>query len=132
MKLPFQQEGGMKKVLIVDDEKEIRITFEEIFRNELGFDSVTFASDGLEAFTECSLQTFDVITLDHNMPFLKGDDFLFALRNKPGINQQTCVIMISAFLPELPEAIRTIENTFFVDKPVDFKRFTRYVNMIVK
>lgn len=122
----------MKKVLIVDDEKEVRMTFEDYFRNQLGFDSITFASDGLEAFTESALQKFDVITLDHHMPFLRGDQFLTALRSKPGINQQTHVIMISAHLPELEEHIRTIENTFFIDKPVDFKRLQRYVNMTRK
>jgi two-component system nitrogen regulation response regulator NtrX len=123
---------AMKKVLIVDDEKEIRNIYEEIFRSELGFESVTFAGDGLEAFTECTLQKFDIITLDHQMPFMKGADFLSALRNKPGINQLTPVIMISAFLPELPETIKTIENTYFMDKPVDFARLSRYVNMSVK
>lgn len=122
----------MKKVLIVDDEKDIRHIFEEIFRNDLGFDSVTFAGDGLEAYTECSLQKFDIISLDHHMPFLKGAEFLSALRNKPGINQHTTVIMISAYLPELPETIKTIENTYFMDKPVDFTRLSRYVNMSVK
>lgn len=122
----------MKKVLIVDDEKDIRHIFEEIFRHELEFDSVTFAADGLEAYTECSLQKFDIITLDHHMPFLQGAEFLTALRNKPGINQFTPVIMVSAYLPELPETIKTIENTFFVDKPVDFTRLSRYVNMAVK
>lgn len=122
----------MKKVLIVDDEKDIRQIFEEIFRSDLGFESVTFAADGLEAFTECSLQKFDIITLDHQMPFLKGAEFLTALRNKPGINQHTPVIMISAYLPDLPETIKTIENTYFMDKPVDFTRLSRYVNMSVK
>jgi CheY-like chemotaxis protein len=122
----------MKKVLIVDDEKEIRLIFEEIFRNELSFESVTFAGDGLEAFIECSLQKFDIITLDHQMPFLKGAEFLHALRNKPGINQHTTVIMISAFLPDLPETVKTVENTFFLDKPVDFSRLSRYVNMSLK
>lgn len=122
----------MKKVLIVDDEKEIRHIFEEVFRHDLAFESITFAQDGLEAFTECSLQVFDVITLDHMMPHLTGADFLTALRTKPGPNQKTPVIMISAHLPELPEAIKSHESTFFMDKPVDFKRLLRYVKMSVK
>jgi CheY-like chemotaxis protein len=122
----------VKKVLIVDDEKNIRMIFDEVFRHDLGFENITFAQDGLEAFTECSLQKFDIITLDHMMPFMKGADFLIALRNKPGLNQKTPVIMISAFLPELSETIKTIENTFFMDKPVDFTRLSRYVKMALK
>lgn len=121
----------MKKVLIVDDEKDIRNIFDEVLRQELGFENVTFAADGLEAFTECSLQKFDIITLDHMMPFLKGADFLIALRNKPGLNQFTPVIMITAHMPELSETVKTIENTYFMDKPVDFNRLIRYVKMSI-
>jgi CheY-like chemotaxis protein len=119
----------MKKVLVVDDEKDIRNIFGEVFAQDLGFESITYAQDGLDAFTECSLQKFDVITLDHMMPFMKGADFLIALRNKPGLNQYTTVIMISAYLPDLSETIKTVENTFFMDKPVDFARLSRYVKM---
>lgn len=121
-----------RKVLIVDDEKDIRHIYEEVLKQELQFDNVTFASDGLEAYTECTLQKFDVITLDHMMPYMKGADFLIALRNKPGINQHTPVIMISAFLPELSETIKSIENTFFLEKPVDFSRLIRYIKMTFK
>lgn len=122
----------MKKVLIVDDEAEIRNIFEEVFRQDLGFESITFAKDGLEAFVECTLQKFDIITLDHMMPYMKGADFLVALRNKPGPNQKTPVIMISAYLPDLSETIRSIENTYFMDKPVDFTSLIRYVKMSFK
>lgn len=122
----------MKKVLIVDDEKEIRNVFADILGHEFGLDKITFAGDGLEAYTECSLQKFDIITLDHMMPFMKGADFLIALRNKPGINQHTPVIMISAHLPELSETVKTIENTFFLDKPIDLQRLIRYVKMSLK
>ncbi|MBC7537925.1 MAG: response regulator [Bacteriovorax sp.] len=122
----------MKKVLIVDDEKDIRIIFDEIFRHDYGFENITFAQDGLEAFTECSLQKFDIITLDHMMPFMKGAEFLIALRNKPGLNQKTPVTMISAFIPELSETITSIENTYFLEKPVDFTRLSRYVKMSLK
>ena len=121
----------MPKVLIVDDEADIRSIFEEVFKDDLGFTDITFAQDGLEAFSLCSQQKFDVITLDHMMPYFKGADFLVALRNKSGPNQNTPVVMISAYLPDLSETIRTIENTYFLDKPVDFTRLTRYVKMAV-
>jgi CheY-like chemotaxis protein len=117
----------MKKVLIVDDEIEIRNIFEEVFRHELEFESITFACDGLEALKECALQKFDIITLDHMMPQLRGADFLAGLRSKPGLNQKTTVIMISAHLPDLSETIKSTESTYFMDKPVDFKRLYRYV-----
>lgn len=119
----------MKKILIVDDEIEIRNVYAEIIRQEFGFDNMTYAGDGLEAFNECLAQKFDIITLDHMMPFMKGAEFLIALRNKPGPNQYTPVIMISAYLPELSETVKSIENTFFMDKPIDLLRLIRYMRM---
>jgi CheY-like chemotaxis protein len=122
----------MKKVLIVDDEIDIRDIFKELFERDLGFENITCVKDGIEAITECSLQKFDIITLDHMMPFMKGAEFLFVLRNKPGLNQNTPVIMISAHLSELTEDTKSIENTFFLDKPVDLARLSRYVKMSLK
>ncbi|MGZ3787758.1 MAG: response regulator [Bacteriovorax sp.] len=119
----------MKRVLIVDDEKEIRSIFEEIFRYDLNFDNITFAKDGLEADRICAHQKFDLITLDHMMPKVRGADFLVALRSKSGINQTTPVIMISAHSPGLSESIKAVTNTYFMDKPVDFRRLASYVKM---
>lgn len=119
----------MKSVLIVDDEKEIRSIFEEIFRYELGFESITFAQDGKEAYAICSTHKFDVITLDHMMPQMKGGEFLTALRNMPGLNQKTPVIMISAHLPKFieKEGNSSHENTVFMDKPIDFNHFSKFI-----
>jgi two-component system chemotaxis response regulator CheY len=122
----------MKSVLIVDDEQGVREVFADYFESELQFKNILSAQDGLDAFLECSKQKFDVITLDFMMPILNGADFLSALRNKPGPNQKTVVIMISGYLPELAEGIKTMDNTFFLDKPVDFTRLSRYVKMSCK
>lgn len=122
----------MKKVLVIDDEIEMHAVFDNVFKEQLGFEFTTFAADGFDGFVECSLQKFDIITLDHVMPLMDGAQFLVALRSKPGLNQDTPVIMVSGHIPDLPEAIKTIENTFFVDKPVDFNRLVRYVKMSVK
>ncbi len=122
----------MKKVLVIEDEKEMHEFFDNVFRDELNFDSVTFACDGFDAYTECTLQKFDIITLDHLMPLMDGAQFLVALRTKPGLNQDTTVIMVSGHIPDLPEEIKTIENTFFIDKPIDFNRLIRYVKISVK
>lgn len=116
----------MKKILIVDDDKGIREVLEEYFRSELKVENVTFASDGFEAFVESSLHKFDLICLDQMMPFCKGDQFLTALRKKNGPNQKTSVVMISGFIPDVSSEIKTIENTYFIDKPVDFERLGRY------
>lgn len=119
----------MKRVLIVEDQKEVRELLEEVFMKELGFKYVTFASDGLEGFAESYLQKFDLICTDHGMPFFNGGDLIAAIRLKPGVNQHTPIIMISALLPELPEKLKGMDNTYFVEKPIDYGRLSRYVKM---
>ncbi len=125
----FLDEIIMKNILIVDDEKDIRDFFEEIFRNDFGFENITLSKDGVEATAECLKQKFDLITLDHNMPGLKGADLLKELRTNPGINQHTPVIMISACLPDLPESIKSLENIFMLEKPVSMKKLKKYLEL---
>lgn len=122
----------MKKVLIVDDEIDIRDFFEELFKYDFKFDEIVLAKNGLEAYDECKKQRFDLITLDHNMPGLKGADLLITLRTTSGINQHTPVIMISAHLPNLPDSIDTLENTFMLEKPVNLKKLQDFVNISQK
>lgn len=119
----------MKKVLIVEDQKEIREILDEVFRNELGFKSVTFANDGLEGYAEAYLQNFDLICTDHSMPYCSGSDMVAAIRNKSGLNQHTPVIVVSSYVSEISGKMESFESTYFVEKPIDFARLGRYVKM---
>jgi putative two-component system response regulator len=119
----------MSKILIVDDEEMILEILEETFRMDYHLEDITLASDALDAFHLCQLHQFDLICLDHMMPHLKGADFLAAMRSKKGLNQSTPVIMISAYIPEIPEAVKSSANTYFVEKPMDLDRLKRYVKL---
>jgi CheY-like chemotaxis protein len=66
------------------------------------------------------------------MPFCHGTEVLAALRSKPGPNMHTPVLFISGFIPEIPEEFRKSEQTFYLEKPIDFARFNRYVKMSVQ
>ncbi len=119
----------MAKILIVDDEVEIRLLLSDAFRLEYHIDDITTAADGLDAYHLCQLHKFDLICLDHMMPYFKGADFLTALRNKEGINKDTPVIMISAYIPDISDTHKTSHHTLFLEKPVDPDRLKRYVKI---
>jgi|GEM_PF-654962 len=119
----------MKKVLIIDDEVGIQDVLESVFESEYGFTEIHRASDGLEGFHFLQKEKYDIITLDHMMPFLKGADLLVALRQKSGPNKDTPVCFISAYIPDLSSDVKNCGNTFFLEKPVDFDRLHRYVKM---
>lgn len=83
----------MKKILIVDDEQEIREVLKEYleYNENDGFD-VTCASDGLEAVKLCETETYDLIVMDIMMPKMDGMSALREIRK----SQNTPVIVLSA------------------------------------
>lgn len=119
----------MKRVLIVDDEIDLLEIYADFFKSQ-GISDITYASDGLEAFILCRQHEYDIITLDHQMPFMKGEDCLKAIRNKENKNTKTTVMMISAFIPNIENSVKNYENTYFFDKPVDFEKLARYTKLV--
>lgn len=61
------------KVLIVDDEEEIRLgVIKKINWEELGFEVVGCAENGQEALAKCEILKPDIIFTDIKMPFMSG------------------------------------------------------------
>lgn len=82
---------GKKTVLVVDDEKNIRLTFSETM-TQMGFDTRT-ASNGEEALTKMQGTEFDLVLLDLRMPGMDGIEVLRRIRERyPKVR----VIMITA------------------------------------
>jgi DNA-binding response OmpR family regulator len=70
----------MKKVLVVDDEENIR----ELYREELeemGY-TVRTVSDGVQALTVMDTEKFDLVTLDMRMPDQDGIETLRKMKEK--------------------------------------------------
>ena len=83
----------MRKILIVDDEQEIREVLKEYLEyNEHDGCEAVCASDGLEAIKLCENQTFDLIIMDIMMPKMDGMTALKEIRK----NQNTPIIVLSA------------------------------------
>lgn len=80
------------KILIVDDEKDIRNLMEEIFTDE-GY-QVSTAANGQQAIKQWHEQAPDVIFLDVWMPDIDGITLLKSMLDKQAIGN-ACVVMIS-------------------------------------
>jgi CheY-like chemotaxis protein len=85
--------GQRPRVLVVDDDLAIRVTFADILRGE-GYE-VTAAPDGSEAVRLAAGQRFDAILLDIFMPGLDG---LAALPLLRAVAPETAVVVVSAFV----------------------------------
>ncbi len=93
-----------KKVLIVDDESEMRVALETTLKRE-GYETRT-AEDGMEALKFFANNHFDVVVSDVKMPHLNGVDLLRAIKQK---SPKTNVIMMTAYgdIDNAVEAMRT-------------------------
>jgi len=82
----------MRKILIVDDEENIRFLYKEELEEE-GF-TVELAKNGQEALDKLSLFKPDLITLDIKMPGMDGIETLSRIRKT---DKQIPIIICSAF-----------------------------------
>lgn len=82
----------MKKVLVVDDTKNIRMILTKCLELE-GYEVVT-AVDGKQALEMFSLHNFDLAFLDIKLPEIRGTEVLKRIRD---IGIKTPVIIITAY-----------------------------------
>jgi two-component system, response regulator, stage 0 sporulation protein F len=123
------------KFLVVDDEKDVEILFNQKFRKEIksGMLELIFAFSGYEAIRILESSTPpDVVYVfsDINMPGMTGLELLEIVNKKyPGIN----VSMISAYgdSENFNKAIESGAKEFFT-KPIDFDSLKQEVHELLK
>src|SRR4051794_25399071 len=104
-----------KLILVVEDETPIREILIELFNDEDHYKGIG-AGDGLEALELLKTITFDLITLDMNMPKMNGNTFLLELSN---VASSIPVIVITAnpkTLKSHPQVKDVIAKPFDVDQ----------------
>lgn len=72
-----------KKVLVVDDEKDVLVYFSRLFQ-ENGF-RVACAANGEEALQAVEKEKPDLITLDLSMPETSGVNFYRTIKSRPDL-----------------------------------------------
>ena len=102
-----------KKILIVDDEDDVIIFLETLFKKE-GFETVT-AKDGVEALARLKEGVPDLITLDLQKPKDTGTDFYRNIRRDKTFSKIP-VIVVSG-MPGRHLAIPRPVAVF--EKPID-------------
>lgn len=93
----------MKKVLIIDDDDQVRFVFSDVLRND--DTSVVTAVDGTDGLCVFEQEQPDIILLDMKMPGMNGMDVLKELKQKA---QHVPVIMITAH-GDVPTAVQAIK-----------------------
>jgi two-component system chemotaxis response regulator CheY len=106
----------MKKILIVDDSLIMRLNLKKILEKE-GYDVVAEATNGQDAVDKYIKFQPDLTTMDITMPVLDG---ITALKKIKSIDENACVVMISALGQEMKiiEALNSGARHYIV-KPLN-------------
>lgn len=121
---------GPLKVLIVDDESEVRTNLSE-FLERNGY-SVCDAGDGEEALAKTFTEKPDLILLDLRLPKVDGYQVCQTLKGNP-ITSAIPIIMITA-LNATPQKVKGIEYGAddYVEKPFDLDELVARMQMVTR
>jgi DNA-binding NtrC family response regulator len=125
--VPEQASQSAGRILIVDDELEIRESLETLLELE-GY-MVSVASTGREGLTLIGERNFDVVLLDLALPDKNGMDLLSEIRL---LHPEQAVIMITAY-GTVENAVRAMQSgaTNFIQKPWDNEKLLADVRSAV-
>ncbi len=118
----------MKKILVVDDDAELRSHLVEIL-NSGGYETDS-ASSAKEAFEKCGSRPFDIALLDLMMPKMSGIDALLELRK---LHPKMKVIMITAFA-SVENAVDAIKKgaSDYISKPFKISDLLTTVRRVIE
>ena len=102
-----EQQGGRKKILVVDDEPNV-VAYLETLLQDNGYDTVS-AANGLEGMEKVRDEKPDLITLDISMPEESGVRFFRELKEDPDLSGIPVIIVTGV--------------TGYGGKPEDFQKF---------
>jgi CheY-like chemotaxis protein len=120
---------GPYRLLLVDDEEEIRMNLRELFAPDY---EVHEAVDGIDAIEKARAVKPDLILLDLRLPRLDGYQVCQRLKSDPA-TAQIPIIMVTALI-ETPQKVRGIEYGAddYVTKPFDLEEIAARVKMVLR
>ena len=118
------------RVLIVDDEEEVRLSVGEFLETK-GF-VIAHAGDGEEALAKAFTEKPDLILLDLRLPKVDGYQVCQTLKGNP-ITSVIPIIMITA-LNTTPQKVKGIEfgADDYVEKPFDLEELSARIKMVMR
>lgn len=112
------------KILIVDDERIVSDFFAQLAKVR-GFTDIETVGSGEEALTRVIRTTYDLITLDIQMPGLSGLEIIAMLRN---MCPHAIIAIISGYIPEEISTEVAGCADVMIAKPVSIDTFNRLLD----
>lgn len=121
---------GVSRILVVDDDPEMRILLRRALEN--GPFEVTEAEDGETALEKLEDGGIDLVTLDLNLPGMKGTEVLERIRRRPRSRELPVVVATGYGDPEIEISLFEAGADDFLVKPVDPRRFLLRVEAVLR
>jgi CheY-like chemotaxis protein len=115
----------MSRVLVVDDEDDIRDLIAFVLRRQ-GYDVTSIASP-LVALARATAEPFDLAVLDWSMPQMNGGELCARLRELPEMRDAPILIVTAHADPATRAQAERAGATQFVTKPFSLKHLGEVV-----
>jgi CheY-like chemotaxis protein len=107
-----------KKILVVDDERDVRTVVKEIL--EKAAYAVTAVENGAKALALLEKQRFDLVLLDILMPDLSGDEVACKIRkNSRTKNQKIAFLTVLASADYKKNIVKKTGAVDYIRKPIE-------------
>jgi len=120
-----------KRVLIVDDEPDIRTSVRQAVES-MGFEAKV-AKNAKEGLGLLRKEKFDLALLDIFMPKMSGRDMLEEIRKDPKIEKQRVAFLTVANLSEAGQGIvKSLKPVEYFQKPIELDDFAKRLRNLLK
>jgi len=114
-----------KKILVVDDSRLTRMIFAKVIATNYPQWQVTQACDGKSALEEAAKQSFDFVSLDHNMPDTTGLEILPEMQS---LQPNAHIAVFTANVQQvLTDRFNALGATCY-NKPLDEKKIIAFID----
>jgi DNA-binding response OmpR family regulator len=120
-----EEESVLKKILVVDDEDNIRLLYQEELR-DAGYE-VLLAGNAEEALRKVEEDPPDLITLDVKMPGMNGFDFLKELKQ----NQKDIPVILCSAYGAYKQEFQLWASEAYVVKSADLRELKMTIKEIL-
>ncbi|MBN1282933.1 MAG: response regulator [Proteobacteria bacterium] len=108
---------GAKRILIVEDSKDMREIYRTFFKNHSGEYAIEIEGDAQAALQRIKNTSPDLIVLDIIMEPMTGEAFLVHARHNK-TTQDTPIVIVSVLSESILKGISRHKNLEFLQKPI--------------
>jgi len=124
-----EKTGPVKKVLVVDDDANIRAVLEYRLRSENY--AVCLAVDGLDALRQIGADDFDLVILDLLLPEIDGLSVLQRIKSDPRTSDVPVIVLSALSGSSYCDRATTLGAERYIAKPVSLRRLVAEVRTLV-